>query len=93
MYLYAAEPHVVAAQSVLAKLENAIIFPLISLMMAVAFLYFLWGGYQYVLGATDEGSRTTGKKNMMYGIIGFVIMFSALTILKIAAGTFGLNVP
>ncbi len=94
MIAYAAGgAHVTAAQSMIAKLEAAIIFPLITLMMSVAFLYFVWGVYQYILNAEDEGARSTGKQHMMFGIIGFLIIISAYGILKIAAGTFGVSVP
>ena len=30
---------------------------------------------------------------MIYGILGLVVMLSALTLLKIAAGTFGVTIP
>ena len=93
MIAFAADgAHVTAAKSMLAKIESAILFPLMTLMMAVALLVFLWGMYEYVLNADDEGARSTGKMHMMYGIIGLLVMISALGILKIAAGTFGIAV-
>ncbi len=94
MIAYAAEAaHIAASKSVLARFESAILFPLMTLMMAVAFLVFVWGGYQYLLGAADNGSRETGRTHMLYGIIGLLVMVSALALLKIAAGTFGVTVP
>ncbi len=87
------EKHITAAKGFLAKVEDVILFPLMELMMAVAFLVFIWGAYQYVLGADSEEARDTGKKHMLFGIIGLLIMISALAILKIAAGTFGVTVP
>ena len=93
MIAFAADgAHVTAAKSMLAKIESAILFPLMTLMMAVALLVFLWGVYEYVLNADDESARSTGKMHMMYGIIGLLVMISALGILKIAAGTFGIPV-
>lgn len=93
MIAYAADgAHVTAAKSMLAKIESAILFPLMTLMMAVALLVFLWGMYEYVLHSDDEGARSTGKMHMTYGIIGLLVMISALGILKIAAGTFGIPV-
>ena len=80
-----------AAKTALAKIESAILFPLMTLMMAVALLMFLWGMYEYVLNADDEGARSTGKTHMLYGVIGLFVMISALGILKIAAGTFGIT--
>jgi uncharacterized protein with GYD domain len=93
MIAYAAEPHIDAAKSVLAKIESVILFPLMSFMLSVAFLYFLWGAYQFVANAESDGGRETGKMHMLYGVIGMVVMVSALAILRIAAGTFGVSVP
>ncbi len=91
---YAADAaHIEKAKSAVEKLEAAIIFPLMSLMMAVAFLVFLWGVYEFVLNADSDEARNKGKTHMLFGVIGFLVMVSALAILKIAAGTFGVDVP
>ena len=93
MIAYAASPaHIGAAQSMLANIERVILFPLMTLMVAVAFFVFIWGAYQFVLNADDNTARTEGKSHMMYGIIGLLVMVSAMAILKIAAGTWGITV-
>lgn len=93
MIAYAADAaHVTAAKDMLAKIESAILFPLMTLMMAVAFFVFLWGAYEFVLNADDETKHAEGKAHMMYGIIGLLVMLSAMAILSIAAGTFGITV-
>lgn len=81
------------AQGIMRKLETAILFPLMKLMMAAAVIVFLWGAYQMILNAEDGGERESGRKNMLYGIIGLLVMISAYTLLKIAADTFGVKVP
>ncbi len=93
MIAYAADAaHITAAKTMLGKIESAILFPLMTLMMAVAFFVFIWGAYEFVLNADDDSARTIGKTHMMYGIIGLLVMISAMAILKIAAGTFGVTV-
>ena len=84
---------VTAAKSVLARIEDAVLFPLISLLIGVALLIFLWGSYQFVLGANDGAAREEGKRHMLWGVIGFFIMVSAMGLLKLAASTFGVDVP
>lgn len=84
-----ADSHTEAALSLLEKIEEIILFPLITLMMALAFLVFLYGAYEFVLHAGDEAARSKGKSHMLWGIIGFLIMLSAYAILSIAIGTFG----
>jgi hypothetical protein len=84
---------VTAAKSLLARIEDAILFPIMSLLLAGAFLFFLYGAFQFVYGAADGEVRQEGKKHMMWGIIGLFIMVSALGLLRIAANTFGVDVP
>jgi len=73
------------------RLNEAVIFPLIALLSGVAFLYFLWGAAQYIINADNESAREEGKKHIMFGLIGLVVMFSAFAILSLAVNTFGLG--
>jgi TRAP-type C4-dicarboxylate transport system permease small subunit len=79
------------ALSFVHKLNTVIIFPLITLLSAVAFLVFLWGCVEYVIHADNQTARQTGVKHITWGIIGLVIMVTAWAILSLAAGTFGLQ--
>lgn len=72
------------------KISDVILNPLIVLMFAVAFLYFLWGIFQMIVSAGSDDARSTGRRNMMYGIIGMFIMVSVYGILKIVLDTFGI---
>ncbi len=92
MYAYASN-HVQAAQTVLGKIESAILFPLMALMVAVAMLMFIWGGFEFVMNADSDQGRETGKKHMLYGVIGLLIIISAYAILKVALNTFGVPLP
>ena len=92
MVAYAAAEHIEAAQSIVGRIESALLFPVLSFMLALALLYFLWGGYQFVLNAESESERDKGKRHMLYGIIGMLVMVSALAILRIAANTVGVDV-
>ncbi len=63
------------------------------LLMAIALLVFLWGGYQFIANADNDQARAVGKRHMLYGFIGFLIMVSAYGILSVALNTFGIAVP
>ncbi|MCD5382371.1 MAG: hypothetical protein LR017_03640 [Candidatus Pacebacteria bacterium] len=84
------EPHQVAAQSFVGRIESVILFPLIALLTGVALLLFLWGIFQYVSNAENPEARAKGTRHMIFGIIGLVIMVSAYGILKIVTATFGI---
>jgi len=85
-----ADNHTEAANSLLDKIESIILFPLMTLMVAVALLSFLYGAFEFVLGAGDETARSKGKTHMLWGIVGMLVMISAFAILNIATGTFGI---
>jgi len=88
-----ASGHLVASKNLLDKIEQVILFPIISFMIGVALLVFLWGAYEFVQNAESDEGRANGRQHMLYGIIGMLVMLSALAILRIAAGTFGIPVP
>ncbi len=80
-----------AAKGLVDKIDTYILFPLISLMSAVAFLFFIYGCAVYIMNADNESARSEGKKNITYGLLGLVIIMSAYALFNLAAGTFGLN--
>lgn len=68
---------------------NSILVPV---LMAVAFIVFLWGIYNYfILGASSESDKGEGRTFAMWGIIGFVIILSVWGLVAIVRNTFGLE--
>lgn len=90
-YLSAVSAAQYSAQCFVNKLNEAILFPLITLLLALAFLVFLFGLFEYVRDATSDAGREKGKQHILYGTIGMFIMLSAYAILSLAAGTFGIG--
>jgi len=69
-------------------LINAVFVPV---LFAIAFLTFLWGVYRYfILGADNEAERTKGKSFVIWGIIGFVVILSVWSLVRIVGNAFGL---
>jgi len=75
------------AGSFVQKFNDAILFPLIVLLSAIALVVFLFGAFEYVMGADNEQKRAQGQQHLLWGIIGFVVMVSAMAILQVARGT------
>jgi hypothetical protein len=75
----------------LGKVVVQIINPIILLLAATAFILFLWGVFEFIKGAGDETKRADGKRAIMWGIIGLVIIFGAYGIINLALGTFGVD--
>ena len=57
----------------------------------MALFVFLFGLFEYLVKADSDEGRDTGRKHIMWGLTGLVIMTSAWAILKIAVATFGLE--
>lgn len=87
-------PQQKAAQSAgefVERFNNAILFPTITLLTAVAFLVFIWGCVEYFINSTNETARQQGVRHITFGIIGLVIMLSAFAILSFVANTANLE--
>ena len=68
---------------------NSILVPV---LISIAFIVFIYGIYNYfIAGASDEKKRSEGKTFALYGIIGFVVLFSVWGIVNIFIGTLGLT--
>ena len=65
---------------------------IIPAIIALAILVFIWGMFQYfILGAADDEKKGKGKQLMLWGLIGFVVMFSLLGIIQLLVKATGLN--
>lgn len=73
----------------IAKINQFILNPIIGLLFALALILFLWGGVEFLMNAAGQDGRETGKRHMVWGIIGIFVMVSVFGILKVLASTFG----
>ena len=65
---------------------------LIPVLMAIALVTFFWGIFKYFIwGAENESDKVEGRKFAMWGIIGFVIIFSVWALVGIVRNTLDLN--
>jgi len=76
-----------ALNAFLAKVVAEIINPIILLLAASAFVVFLWGVFEFIRNASDEGKRSEGKSAILWGLIGLVIIFGAYGIINLALST------
>lgn len=74
----------------LAKVVVQVINPLILLLAAGAFVLFVWGVFEFILQAGNETKREEGRRAILWGIVGLVIIFGAYGIINFALGAFNL---
>ena len=72
------------------KVVVQIVDPIILLLAAASLAVFTWGVFEFVRKAGDETARKDGRQAILWGLIGFVIIFGAYGIINLALGTFSL---
>ena len=83
------ERYLVAYKDSIVSVINSILLPV---LIALAFITFLWGVYNYfILGADNEDKRKEGRSFVLWGIIGFVIIFSLWGLVTIVRDTLNLQ--
>jgi succinate dehydrogenase/fumarate reductase cytochrome b subunit len=80
-------PYPAHAAKTFNEIVNDSIVPLgdliVTLLYAVAFLFFLFGIMRYFFASTNEEARAKGKQHMMWGVIGLVVLFSVWGLVRI----------
>ena len=76
---------------ILNTITTQLIAPVKSLLWILATLVFLYGVIEFIAGASSEDARTKGKKHMIWGIVGLVIIMGAMTMITILQNFFGLK--
>ncbi len=83
--------HAATIDEFLGKLSAKIINPAIEFAFIVALLVFLFGVMEFIRGANNEEKRKRGRAHILWGIVGFLIMFGVWGIINILVNTFGIK--
>lgn len=79
--------HAQTVSDLVSRIAVTIVNPIITFLIALAVLVFLWGLVEYIRGAESEDVRSKGRVHMMWGLIGLFVMVSVFTILDILTDT------
>ena len=77
-----------ANQEIITKLKEKILFPIETLLIVLATLFFLWGVVDFIAGASNEDKRTKGKRHMIWGLIGLAIILGTRGIITVLENLF-----
>ena len=81
-----------ALNSLLDGLIREIVNPLIFLFIGIAVVVFIYGVLEFVgMFSKGEEVRASGRRHMLWGIVGLAIMVGVFGILAIVLNTFGLS--
>lgn len=84
---YAADPTGEITCRICDKIVTNILNPIIGVLFGVAFVVFLYGVVEYIQGGSNDKSLETGKRHMVYGILGLVIIVGANGIIALINST------
>ncbi len=73
----------------IAKIQNEILKPLITLLFILATVVFMWGIIRYVINGGNADAAGKAKTIILWGIIGMALMLGAWGIVNIICGFFG----
>ena len=66
----------------------AVIITLINIFLfvagVVAFVYAIWGGFQYITAGSDDAKATNGRKTIINAVIGIIIIGLAFVLVRFA---------
>lgn len=74
------------------KFVTLIIDPAILIVFAAGFFLFIWGLVEFLVAINQGGDAAEGKRHMMWGIVGMLIMVSVYGIVSLLDNTFGLDI-
>lgn len=87
---YAAKTAITAVK-LIGNIKTEIINPIIAFFIVLSTVVFLWGVIEMITGAENEEKRTTGKRHIIYGLIGLFIMIASGGLISLLCVFFGLN--
>ncbi len=79
--------------SVMQKVVENIIAPLVMLLFAFATLVFVWGMFGFFKSGDDPEARKTGQNHILWGVVGMAIMVSVYGIVRFVFSSVGQSAP
>lgn len=81
-----------AAGNLVDKFVTLIIDPAILIVFAAGLFLFMWGLVEFLVAINRGGDTSEGKRHMVWGIVGMLIMVSVYGIISLLDNTFGLDI-
>ncbi len=85
---YAGNSSDAVINSIVPKIVDNIVMPVVGFIFALATLYFVWGLIGFFM-SDDSTKREEGKSHILWGTIGIAIMLSVYGIIRLVASTVG----
>ena len=81
------------ATSLIDKIVQVIITPIVMLLFAAGTFLFMWGLVVFIFQADSPEARKTGMQHMLWGFVGMLIIITSYGIIHLITGTIGVSLP
>lgn len=78
-----------AVNTLVSKIVDVIILPLVGLVFAVAVVVFIWGVVSMMINSDDPAKHEQGRNHVIWGVVGIAVMISVFGIIRFVAQTVG----
>lgn len=75
------------------KIVSVIVVPIVTVVFALAVLYFVWGAAGLIIYKDDADKRKETEMHILWGVIGMFIMISVYGIIRLIANSIGVPSP
>jgi len=79
----------VVVNSIISKIVDNIVLPILSLLASLTVILFVWGLISFFRSGDDAKARESGRQHILWGVIGIVIMISVYGIVRFVASSLG----
>lgn len=90
---YASTQSDAAIVRILQPIITYVLRPAFDILMGVAVVVFIWGVAQLIIKKDDASVRQEATQHILWGVVGFFIIFGVFGIIRLVANTLGVNVP
>lgn len=75
-------------EQIVSTIEHQLLNPLIVFLSVLASLIFIWGILEFVANAGNAEAQETGRRHIVWGLAGLIIMVSAFGIINLIASIY-----
>lgn len=73
------------------KVSDLILNPLILLVFALSFVYFIYGIVKFISLEDGDKAKVDARTAILWGMFGMIVMFSVYGLIKFVLATFGID--
>ncbi len=87
LILFINTAYAASADEIINNIKINVLNPILGVMFGFALLFFLYGVLEFIQGGSNEKAVEIGKRHIIYGILGLVIMVGVNGLIALISST------